>query len=98
MAVIDWEDAGTGDPLTDLANGRLEIAMFGGQEAMAEFTGRYRSLMPTVDDTNLPCWDSCAALRPAGQMSSWGFDAATLTRLRDEHRAFVRQALDALPS
>jgi aminoglycoside phosphotransferase (APT) family kinase protein len=98
MAVIDWEDAGTGDSLTDLANGRLEIAMFGGQEAMAEFTGRYRSLLPTVGDTNLPCWDLCAALRPAGQMSSWGLDAATLTRLRDGHRVFVRQALDALPS
>jgi aminoglycoside phosphotransferase (APT) family kinase protein len=97
-AVIDWEDAGIGDPLTDLANGRLEIAMFHGQDAMREFTGRYRSLMPSADYTNLPCWDLCAALHPAGQMESWGFDAATLARLRDGHRAFVVQALDALPS
>jgi aminoglycoside phosphotransferase (APT) family kinase protein len=95
-AVIDWEDAGIGDPLTDLANGRLEIAMFHGQNAMREFTGRYLSLMPAVDCANLPCWDLCAALRPAGQMSSWGLDVATLGRLRDGHRAFVGQALDAL--
>ena len=97
-AVIDWEDAGIGDPLTDLANGRLEIAMFHGQDAMREFTGRYRSLVPSADYTNLPCWDLCAALHPAGQMASWGLDASTLARVRDGHRAFVVQALDALPS
>ncbi|HEX4060220.1 MAG TPA: hypothetical protein VHY58_04280 [Streptosporangiaceae bacterium] len=43
-------------------------------------------------------YGDAAALRPAGRMSSWGLDAATLGRLRDGHRAFVRQALDALPS
>jgi aminoglycoside phosphotransferase (APT) family kinase protein len=96
-AVIDWEDAGFGDPLIDLANGRLEITMNLGQEVTREFTRHYRSLMPSLDYTNLPHWDLCAALRPAGQMSSWGLDQATLEKFHDGHRTFVRQALDALP-
>jgi aminoglycoside phosphotransferase (APT) family kinase protein len=96
-AVIDWEDAGFGDPLADLANARLEITMNLGQDLTREFTAHYRSLMPAVDYTNLPHWDLCAALRPAGQMSSWGLGQARLRKYQDGHRAFVRQALDALP-
>jgi aminoglycoside phosphotransferase (APT) family kinase protein len=95
-AVIDWEDAGFGDPLADLANGRLEILMFLGPDAMREFTRHYRSLMTSLDYAALPFWDLCAALRPAGKMSSWGLDPAALRKLQDGHRAFVRQALDAL--
>jgi aminoglycoside phosphotransferase (APT) family kinase protein len=97
-AVIDWEDAGFGDPLADLANGRLEITMILGQETAREFTRHYRSLMPSADYTNLPQWDLCAALRPAGQMFTWGLDQVTFRKFQDGHRAFVRQALEALPT
>jgi aminoglycoside phosphotransferase (APT) family kinase protein len=96
-AVIDWEDAGFGDPLADLANGRLEIAMLLGPAAMREFTGHYRALMSSLDYASLPVWDLCAALRPAGKMASWGLDPAALNRLRRGHREFVSQALAALP-
>jgi aminoglycoside phosphotransferase (APT) family kinase protein len=96
-AVIDWEDAGYGDPLADLANGRLEIAMLLGTAAMREFTRHYRALMGSLDYTGLPAWDLCAALRPAGKMASWGLDAAALGRMRRAHREFTGQALAALP-
>jgi aminoglycoside phosphotransferase (APT) family kinase protein len=96
VAVIDWEDAAFGDPLADLANGRLEIRMQFGPDAMDEFTRRYRSLAPSLDCSSLPCWDLCAALRPAGRMSEWGLDGDTLGRLRDGHRSFVEQVLEQL--
>jgi aminoglycoside phosphotransferase (APT) family kinase protein len=96
-AVVDWEDAGYGDPLADLANGRLEIAMLLGRAAMREFTRHYRALMGALDYTGLPAWDLCAALRPAGKMASWGLDAAALNRMRRTHREFTGQALAALP-
>lgn len=95
-AVIDWEDAGYGDPLADLANGRLEIAMLLGAAAMREFTRHYRALMGRLDYAGLPAWDLCAALRPAGKMSSWGLDRAALGRMRRGHREFTGQALAAL--
>jgi aminoglycoside phosphotransferase (APT) family kinase protein len=97
-AVIDWDHAGLGDPLVDLANGRLEIHMLHGAQAALAYTEHYRSLTPTLDDADLPYWDLFAALRPAGEMSSWGLDAATLTRLRGGHREFVDHALQALRS
>jgi aminoglycoside phosphotransferase (APT) family kinase protein len=61
-AVIDWEDAGYGDPLIDLAISRLDILWIFGREAMHAFTRQYCANM-AVDLTNLPLWDLCAALR-----------------------------------
>jgi len=96
LAVIDWEDAGRGDPLADLANARLEITAQWGAPAAAEFTRRYRAPVPCLDCAALPCWDLCAALRPAGRLAGWGLDAAARERFRKRHRAFVDWAL-ALP-
>ncbi|WP_138494481.1 phosphotransferase family protein [Paenibacillus pinistramenti] len=95
-AVIDWEDAGCGDPLSDFANARLEILMFFGIESMNEFTRHYRSLMASLEYTNLPYWDLIAALRPAGRMSGFGLDRETLLKFRERHKRFVNQALDRL--
>lgn len=92
-AVIDWEDAGVGDPLADLANARLEILMFFGMEAMQEFTDHYSIRMESLDYTNLPYWDLSAALRPAGRMSGFGLERETLQTFRERHKLFVNQAL-----
>ncbi len=40
-AVIDWEDARAGDPLSDLGNTRLEILWAFGPDAMRDFTSDY---------------------------------------------------------
>lgn len=96
VGVIDWEDASIGDPLADLGNGRLEILMFFGSEASEEFTSCYKSLRPDLDYDNLPFWDLCAALRPAGKMADWGLDDATLNKLQAGHKAFVDQAIARL--
>ncbi|HSX05704.1 MAG TPA: phosphotransferase [Candidatus Saccharimonadales bacterium] len=94
--IIDWEDAGYGDPLADLGNGRLEILMFFGPEASETFTNHYQSLMPALDYGNLPYWDLCAALRPAGKMAEWGLDGETLQKFQNGHRHFVDQAIEKL--
>jgi aminoglycoside phosphotransferase (APT) family kinase protein len=96
VAVVDWEDASIGDPLADIGNARLELLWAFGREAMRRFTEAYRSEMPGVDFANLPYWDLCAALRPAGKLATWGLDAATETAMRQEHRWFVDRALDRL--
>ncbi len=91
--VIDWEDAATGDPLADLGNGKLEILMLLGPEAMEAFTARYTLLMSHLNYDNLPYWELCASLRPAGKMADWGLDDATLHRLQIGHKQFVDQAI-----
>jgi aminoglycoside phosphotransferase (APT) family kinase protein len=94
-AVLDWEDARTGDPLADLGNSRMEILFALGPEAMAEFARPYQALI-ALDYTDLAYWDLAAALRPAGKLAGWGLDAATEATMRERHRWFVAQAFAAL--
>jgi aminoglycoside phosphotransferase (APT) family kinase protein len=95
VAVIDWEDACTGDPLADVANTRLELLWAFDSDAMDTFTARYRSLT-TIDFTSLPYWDLTAALKPCGRLAGWGLDPVTEARMRDRHAGFIASALDAL--
>lgn len=92
VAVIDWEDAALGDPLRDLANSRLELLWAFDQHAMVEFT-TYYCAANAIDLTNLPYWDLCAALRPAGKLGTWGLEPTTEAAMRAKHAWFVDQAL-----
>lgn len=95
QAVIDWEDAATGDPLADLANARLELFIALGEEAMAALTRRYLAVA-TIDAAALPFWDLWAALRPIADLPGWGLDPAAERLLRERHRAFTERALAAV--
>lgn len=94
-AVIDWEDAKLGDPLADLGNSRMEFLWTFGIEGMETFTRYYQCLMP-LDYTNLPYWDLCAALRPAGQIAIWAGDSVTEQRMRERHKLFVAEAFERI--
>ena len=93
--VLDWEDARRGDPLADLANTRLEILWSYGAEALEIFTRRYKELM-ALDYTNLPYWDLCAALRPAGRIALWAGSPEKEKVMRERHAFFVAQAFESL--
>ena len=106
VAVIDWEDAQTGDPLADLANARVEMVWIFGIEAMDSFTRHYLSLSG-IDGAHLPYWDLCAALRQAGWAGSnlaevaaffapYGRPDITEESIRESYRFFVNQAFDKL--
>ena len=95
VAIIDWEDAALGDPLADLANSRLEILWAFGIDAMHSFTHHYQS-MTTLDFTNLPYWDLCAALRPISQIATWGLDEMTEKTMRERLAWFITLAFEKL--
>jgi len=102
VAVIDWEEASVGDPLTDVATTRLDLLWAFGPRSMAAFTDHYLSLT-SLDPTRLPVWDLVAALRPAGAFSGWvadwvdfGRPDMTAATMRAQHRWFLDQALRAL--
>ncbi|NRR21232.1 phosphotransferase family protein [Brevibacillus sp. MS2.2] len=95
-AVIDWEDASIGDPLSDLGNARLEILWAFGVEAMHVFTLHYQSASKALDYTQLPYWDLCAALRPASSLSDWGLEKRVEETMRERHSLFVMQACEKL--
>ncbi len=102
VAVIDWEEPAVGDPIADIGSARLDLLWVFGPDVMAAFTAAYASVTD-VDMTNLPLWDLVAALRPAGNISSWASQWPALGRpdvtpetMRADHRWFVDQAQAAL--
>lgn len=95
VAVVDWEDAQVGDPLADVANCRLELLWAFGRSAMRQFTAHYEA-NASIDFSQLPYWDLCMALRPCSRISSWGLDAQTEQRMREEHSWFVANARNIL--
>lgn len=97
-AILDWENAAFGDPLADLGNARMEMAMLFGAVAQEELTSWYRALMPDLDLSALPHWDLYAALRPAGTVTDWGLSRSELARVRAGHAEFVQSALGRLQS
>jgi aminoglycoside phosphotransferase (APT) family kinase protein len=101
-AIIDWEDAGLGDPLADVAITRLDLWWAFGRAAATAFTDRYVELTG-ADLARLAVWALVAALRPAGYVSSWAADWVSQGRpdmtpalLRAVHHAYVDDALAAL--
>ena len=104
VAVIDWEDARLGDALTDFAISRLDIAMIFGIDTMNCFTHHYQLAM-SLDYTNLPYWDLCAALRLVrladSDLAKWaaffrpfGRHDITEQTMRENYRFFVTQAFE----
>jgi aminoglycoside phosphotransferase (APT) family kinase protein len=92
-AIVDWENAAFGDPLADLGNARMEMAMAFGAAATEDITSQYLALMPGLDVSALPHWDLYAALRPAGMVTDWGLSQPELERVRAGHAEFVQSAL-----
>ena len=103
-AVIDWEEAARGDPLSDLAITRLDLLWALGADAMQEFTALYTA-MTSVDLAALPYWDLYAAWRPLSNLAEWaavypdlGRPDITEATMRHGHRQFMAQALEKLPA
>jgi aminoglycoside phosphotransferase (APT) family kinase protein len=62
-AVVDWEEAGYGDPAVDVAYCVMELALEGFDVAVADFIDEYvRTSGRRVD--NLGYWKLAAAVRP----------------------------------
>lgn len=92
-AVLDWEDAGLGDPLVDLAQARLEMLWAWGAAAAARFTRHYAALRP-FDAGLLRCYDHWAALRALLRFTGWGLGADELAAKRAGIGAFVAGAAE----
>lgn len=79
VAVLDWEDAGFGDRLLDLAIARLELAWEAGIPAMERFTETY--LAGTREASRLraalPAWDLHVTLLRLAWLPGWNLPAPT---------------------
>jgi hypothetical protein len=77
-----------------------------GIDAMLSFSHHYQSIM-AIDDTNLPYWDLCAALRlvrlAGSNLAEWaafyppfGRHDITEQTIRENYRFFITQAFEKL--
>lgn len=99
-AVVDWEEAAIGDPITDLAYCALDFRYLGHDAAADHFVERYRAVTGTSLST-FALWTASALLRPMPDIAQWvpawvqlGHPDVDVDRLRSRHSELVRDALN----
>jgi aminoglycoside phosphotransferase (APT) family kinase protein len=90
-AILDWEDAAFGDPLSDVACSRVELRYRFGKAAMERFTQAYASQV-VVDRERLALWQVYAAAAAQRFMGRWGLAPALEAHMRTEALASIREA------
>jgi aminoglycoside phosphotransferase (APT) family kinase protein len=94
-AVLDWEDAAIGDPLSDVACTMLELTYPFGARAASAFAAAYRQYA-VLDDRRLPLWQVYVASAACRYMGDWGLPAARERHMRACAEAFVDSAAGVL--
>ncbi len=95
VAVLDWEDAALGDPLSDVAVARVELRYRYGPPAMQWFTEAYAKFNE-VDPLRLALWQVYVAAAAQKYMGLWRLEPAREAHMRREALASIREAGELL--
>jgi aminoglycoside phosphotransferase (APT) family kinase protein len=96
-AVLDWEDAAVGAPLSDLACSRAELMCAYDEAAMDAFTAHYlRARGQPVDPKELALWELLVSSGALAFMDRWGLEPRVEAARRSKTRAFLERAAAAL--
>lgn len=90
-AVLDWEDAAIGDPLSDVACCALELRYKFGKSRMQEFIQAYAQHRP-IDKNRLALWQVYVATAAQHHMGDWGLEPTIEKHMRGEALASLREA------
>jgi len=90
-AILDWEDAALGDPLSDVACARVELRYKYGKASMERFTRTY-ARHHGVDRARLALWQVYVAAAAQKFMGGWGLEPAREAHMRAEALASIREA------
>jgi aminoglycoside phosphotransferase (APT) family kinase protein len=91
VAILDWEDAALGDPLSDVACCRLELRYKFGVAGMERFTRAY-ARHGDVDPKRLALWQVYVAAAAQRFMGSWGLAPEREAHMRAQALASIREA------
>jgi len=105
VTLIDWKDAGVGQPGVDLGHLRMKMAVQYGVDAAANVLDGWQQEMGR-EAADLPYWDVVAAVHTHTELNDQncelGFDAdgkkISYTEVTERRNAFLRDALDQLDS
>lgn len=90
-AVLDWEDAAVGDPLSDLASARVELRYLFGKSVMDRFAQAYAGTTE-LDLERLALWQIYVAAAADRYMGQWRLPPERESRMRREARASISEA------
>lgn len=90
-AILDWEDAAVGDPLSDVAGCSLELRYKYGVTGMQRFIEAYAK-RSSIDLNRLALWQIYVAAAAQCYMGEWGLDEALEAHMRTEALATIRDA------
>jgi aminoglycoside phosphotransferase (APT) family kinase protein len=88
VALLDWEDAAIGDPLSDVAGCRQELLWKLGDDAPDAFTLAYER-PASVDHRALAGWDRFVATAALEHMGQWGLEPERVAEMRRRSEAFL---------
>lgn len=98
-AVLDWEDAGYGDPLVDLACARVELTCAYGRDASERFTALYldsaQRAVPLLTH-DLALWDVYVSTTALSAMHVWGLSPEQEAARRADTERFLSSATKQL--
>ncbi|MDH4387033.1 MAG: phosphotransferase [Caulobacter sp.] len=96
-AILDWEDAALGDPLSDLACAILELRYLYDDAQVDRFQAAY-GLRTEIDPHRLALWQVHVASAAQQYMGDWGLEPAREAHMRQTALRQIREAAEALLS
>ncbi len=94
-AILDWEDAALGDPLSDVACAGLELRYIHGKEGQALFEKVYAKHRKT-DRHRLALWHAYVSSAALKYMGDWGLESIKEEHMRKTAHDTLREAASAL--
>ncbi|MEO1028378.1 MAG: phosphotransferase [Pseudomonadota bacterium] len=94
-AILDWEDAAIGDPLSDIACACLELEYVYGKAGAEAFLAAYQALWP-VDPERFALWQIYVSAAAQRFMGGWGMAPEKEAHMRSVAMASVRRAGEKL--
>ena len=95
VAVLDWEDAACGDPLSDVACAQLELKYLFDDELVDLFLSTCAGHL-SIDPHRLALWQIYVASAAQRYMSAWGLEPSREANMRRVALRQIREAATAL--
>lgn len=95
VAVVDWEDAALGNPMSDLACCRVELLCEYGRDAMDTFT-KYYLQNNSFDTVDLELWQVYASSSALSTMHEWGLAPEDEAHRREMTEVFLQESISRL--
>ena len=94
-AILDWEDAALGDPLSDVACTQLELRYKFGKQSMADLANCY-ARHRAIEPDRLALWQIYVAGAAQRFMGNWGLEPELEAHMRSEALNTIQEAGDKL--